>query len=51
MGQSRLAYSFHHPGHSQDGVGEAKFVTLWQNKNGAWKVTRTISYSHEPLKK
>jgi len=32
-------------------VGEAKFVTLWQNKDGAWKVTRAISYNHESLTK
>jgi hypothetical protein len=27
-------------------MGDAKFVTLWQNKNGEWKVTRVISYEH-----
>jgi ketosteroid isomerase-like protein len=44
-------HRFHHPGHSPDDVGEAKFVTLWQNKDGAWKVTRVISYNHEAAKK
>jgi ketosteroid isomerase-like protein len=44
-------HRFHHPGHPEDGVGEAKFVTLWQNKDGAWKVTRVISYNHEPVTK
>jgi ketosteroid isomerase-like protein len=44
-------HRFHHPGHPQDGVGEAKFVTVWQNKDGAWKVTRAISYDHEPAPK
>jgi ketosteroid isomerase-like protein len=39
-------HRFHHPGHPEDGVGDAKFVTLWQNKDGAWKVTRVISYQH-----
>jgi ketosteroid isomerase-like protein len=39
-------HRFHHPGRSEDGVGDAKFVTLWQNKDGAWKVTRVISYNH-----
>src|SRR5687768_2854025 len=30
---------------------EAKFITLWQNKNGEWKITRIISYAHiEKLK-
>jgi hypothetical protein len=28
------------------GSGEAKFVHLWQNKGGAWKLTRIISYDH-----
>ncbi len=26
--------------------GVAKFVMLWQNTDGAWKVTRVISYDH-----
>jgi ketosteroid isomerase-like protein len=39
-------HRFHHPGHPEDGMGDAKFVTLWQNKEGAWKVTRVISYEH-----
>jgi hypothetical protein len=25
---------------------EAKFVNLWQNRNGVWKITRIISYGH-----
>jgi len=36
-------HRFHHPGHPEDGMGDAKFVTLWQNKDGVWKVTRVIS--------
>jgi len=44
-------HRFHHPAHPEDGVGEAKFVTLWQNKDGVWKVTRAISYNHEPVAK
>lgn len=39
-------HRFKHPGHPEDGMGDAKFVTLWQNKDGAWKVTRVISYEH-----
>jgi len=39
-------HRFHHPGRPEDGMGDAKFVTLWQNKDGAWKVTRVISYEH-----
>jgi ketosteroid isomerase-like protein len=44
-------HRFHHPGQPENGVGEAKFVTLWQNKDGGWKVTRAISYNHEPVAK
>ena len=43
-------HRFHHPNNPADGVGEAKFVTLWRNENGAWKVTRAISFNHEPAK-
>lgn len=25
-------HRFHHPGRPEDGVGDAKFVTLWQNQ-------------------
>jgi hypothetical protein len=41
-------HRFHHP--HDDDVGEAKFVTLWRYKDGAWKVSRVISYDHEPAK-
>jgi Domain of unknown function (DUF4440) len=41
-------HRFHHPGDSD--VGEAKFVHLWQYKDGAWKVTRAISYDHGATK-
>ena len=44
------AHRFTHPGHDND-VGEAKFITLWQNKDGAWKITRVLSFDHHPLKK
>jgi hypothetical protein len=43
MGRHR----FTHPGHEELGIGEAKFVTLWQFKDGEWKVARVISYDHE----
>jgi hypothetical protein len=32
-------------------VGEAKFIHLWQFKNGDWKITRVISYDHHSLTK
>jgi hypothetical protein len=43
-------HRFRHPGEPGN-IGEAKFITLWQNKSGIWKITRAISYDHEPLKK
>ena len=39
-------HRFSHPGHPAEGVGDAKFVMLWQNKDGGWKLTRVISYEH-----
>jgi hypothetical protein len=40
-------HRFHHPGHeTAESVGEAKFIHLWQNKDGAWKITRVISFDH-----
>ena len=44
-------HRFSRPEHPDDFVGEAKFITLWQNKDGKWILTRAISYDHEPLKK
>ena len=45
-------HRFHHPGHeTAESVGEAKFIHLWQKKDGAWKVTRVISFDHQALKK
>lgn len=38
-------HRFHHPGHPEN-VGDAKFVMLWHNKDGVWKITRVISYQH-----
>lgn len=29
-----------------EGSGEAKFIQLWQNQKGSWKLTRIISYDH-----
>jgi ketosteroid isomerase-like protein len=45
-------HRFHHPGHDDtEGVGEAKFIHLWRYKDGAWKITRVISYDHHALAK
>ena len=30
-------------------VGEGKFIHLWQYKDGAWKITRVISYDHHAM--
>lgn len=44
-------HRFHHPGRDDvEGVGEAKFVHLWQNRDGAWTITRVISFDHHALK-
>jgi hypothetical protein len=45
-------HRFHHPGHENtESVGEAKFIHLWQNKDGVWKITRVISFDHQALAK
>jgi hypothetical protein len=43
-------HRFHHPQETAN-VGEAKFIHLWQNKNGVWKITRVISFDHRPSAK
>jgi uncharacterized protein DUF4440 len=43
-------HRFHHPGQTEpDTVGEAKFVMIWQLKDGIWKLTRVISFNHFAL--
>ena len=42
-------HRFHHPG-DESNVGEAKFVQLWQYRDGAWKISRVISYDHGAVK-
>jgi hypothetical protein len=45
-------HHFHHPGHEDtESVGEAKFIHLWQNQNGAWKLTRVFSFDHHAMTK
>ncbi len=39
-------HRFYHPGQQPDAPGEAKFIHIWQLKDGAWKVTRIISIDH-----
>jgi hypothetical protein len=43
-------HRFHHPGQEHDVLGEAKFVQLWQLKDGVWRVARVISFNHEAVK-
>ena len=44
-------HRFHHPGVETDVLGEASFIHLWQYKDGAWKITRVISYDHHEVGK
>jgi hypothetical protein len=45
-------HRFLHPYQQDHGeVGEARFIHLWQLKDGKWKVTRVISYDHHGLGK
>jgi ketosteroid isomerase-like protein len=39
---------FPHPDDPSIGVGQGKFITIWRYKDGAWQMTRGISYDHEP---
>lgn len=41
-------HRFYHPGDTKP-VGEAKFLHLWQSTDGAWKITRVVSYDHHTL--
>jgi hypothetical protein len=40
-------HRFTHPNEpNSNNVGDAKFVQLWQLKDGTWKITRVISFDH-----
>ncbi|HME12548.1 MAG TPA: nuclear transport factor 2 family protein [Candidatus Acidoferrum sp.] len=43
-------HRFFHP-KTNIGTGEAEFVTLWQYKDGAWKMTRALSFDHHEAAK
>lgn len=43
-------HRFLHP-KSNNPAGEARFIHLWQYKNGSWKITRAISYDHHQAPK
>jgi hypothetical protein len=40
-------HRFTHPNQPSEGVGQAKFITVWRYRDGAWQMTRAISYDHE----
>ena len=44
-------HRFYQPKVGEEASGEAKFVHLWQHKDGAWKITRVISYDHVGLRR
>ena len=45
-------HRFYHPGKDDvETPGEAKFVHLWQKKDGVWQITRVLSFDHHPLAK
>ena len=45
-------HRFHHPGRDDtEPVGEGRFIHLWRYKDGAWKITRVISYDHHQAAK
>jgi hypothetical protein len=45
-------HRFHHPGHDDtEPLGEGKFIHLWQYTDGAWKITKVISYDHHAVSK
>jgi ketosteroid isomerase-like protein len=37
------------PGQSEHISGDYKFVHVWENKDGTWKLKRAISYGHEKM--
>jgi ketosteroid isomerase-like protein len=41
---------FHPKTEATNGTGEGSFVHLWRYKDGAWKVTRILSYDHHSAK-
>ncbi len=43
-------HRFTHPGDPSN-LGEAKFIHVWQLKDGVWRVARVISFDHHPAAK
>ncbi len=42
-------HRFTHPDDPAE-LGEAKFVTVWQLKEGVWTITRALSFDHHGVK-
>jgi hypothetical protein len=40
-------HRFYHPHNPEDGIGEAKFISVWRLQNGSWQISREISYDHQ----
>ncbi|HLG40709.1 MAG TPA: nuclear transport factor 2 family protein [Chitinophagaceae bacterium] len=40
------AHAFCHMENGKQDCGTFKFVHIWQNKDGKWKISRVISYGH-----
>jgi ketosteroid isomerase-like protein len=47
MGVHRIYHT--NPGQSEHISGDYKFVHVWENKNGTWKLKRIISYGHSKM--
>lgn len=44
-------HRFRHPGRDDvEPMGEAKFITIWHEQNGAWQMARVISFDHVAVK-
>ncbi|MBA3649858.1 MAG: nuclear transport factor 2 family protein [Chitinophagales bacterium] len=39
-------HRFRHLENGKEEIGIFKFLMIWQNKNGLWKISRVISYDH-----
>lgn len=44
-------HRFYNPPTAKEPGGEAKFIHIWQLRDGRWKITRIISYDHAPIRK
>jgi Domain of unknown function (DUF4440) len=40
------SHTFCHTENGKQDCGTFKFVQIWQNKDGQWKITRVVSYGH-----